>query len=138
MVKKDPEAALDKFGGNFVEEWVEERSVKDPVFARFQRFHAANKNHVLRYQLGGEPRWFCQFRRLEEVPACPRCGAARVFECQVQPMLISLIKGPLQERLDFGIICIYTCEESCDADIKSPYVEELVYVQAEPSEWLPT
>ncbi|CAJ1363765.1 unnamed protein product [Effrenium voratum] len=137
MVKKDPEAALDKFGGNFVEEWVEERSVKDPVFARFQRFHAANKNHVLRYQLGGEPRWFCQFRRLEEVPACPRCGAARVFECQVQPMLISLIKGPLHERLDFGIICIYTCEESCDADIKSPYVEELVYVQAEPSEWLP-
>lgn len=47
MVKNDPEAALDKYGGNFVEEWVEERSVKDPVFAKFTRFHALNKNHVL-------------------------------------------------------------------------------------------
>eukprot|EP00434_Breviolum_minutum_P035396 symbB.v1.2.031333.t1/scaffold3624.1/size53936/3 len=131
MVKNDPEAALDKYGGNFVEEWVEERSVKDPVFAKFTRFHALNKNHVLRYHLGGAARWFCQFRQLEEVPKCSLCGGPRVFECQVQPMLIAQLKGPLQERLDFGTICIYSCEESCEA-VKPPYIEEFAYVQPEP------
>ena len=137
MVKNDPEAALDKYGGNFVEEWVEERSVKDPVFAKFTRFHALNKNHVLRYHLGGAARWFCQFRQLEEVPKCSLCGGPRVFECQVQPMLIAQLKGPLQERLDFGTICIYSCEESCEAS-KPPYIEEFAYVQPEPvAEWIP-
>eukprot|EP00435_Cladocopium_sp_Y103_P021010 s1405_g5.t1 len=137
MVKNDPEAALDKYGGNFVEEWVEERSVKDPVFAKFTRFHALNKNHVLRYHLGGAARWFCQFRQLEDVPKCPHCGGPRVFECQVQPMLIAQLKGPLQERLDFGTICIYSCEESCDPHVPS-YLEEFAYVQPEPvAEWIP-
>lgn len=137
MVKNDPEAALDKYGGNFVEEWVEERSVKDPVFAKFTRFHALNKNHVLRYHLGGVARWFCQFRQLEDVPKCPHCGGPRVFECQVQPMLIAQLKGPLQERLDFGTICIYSCEESCDPHVPS-YLEEFAYVQPEPTaEWIP-
>ncbi|CAK9053578.1 Programmed cell death protein 2-like, partial [Durusdinium trenchii] len=141
MVKNDPEAALDKFGGNFVEEWVEERSVKDQVFARFQRFHLLNKNHVLRYQLGGEARWFCQFRQLTEAPTpCSNCGGKRIFECQVQPMLIAQMQGPLRDRLDFGTICVYTCEESCDADAEAAcaYIEEFAYVQPEPvAEWIP-
>ncbi|CAE7317150.1 Pdcd2 [Symbiodinium sp. CCMP2456] len=138
MVREDPEAALDKFGASFASEWVEEHSVKDPVFARFQRFHEENKSHVLRYHLQGVPRWFCRHRQLEgEAPIC-HCGGSRIFECQVQPMIISLLAGsPLQDRLDFGTICIYSCEESCD-DPERSYVEEFAYVQPEPvSEWIP-
>ncbi|CAE7663661.1 HET-E1 [Symbiodinium necroappetens] len=93
MVREDPEAALDKFGASFASEWVEEHSVKDPVFARFQRFHEENKSHVLRYHLQGVPRWFCRHRQLEgEAPMC-HCGGSRIFECQVQPMIISLLAG---------------------------------------------
>jgi len=102
MVRENPEAALDKFGAKFYEEWCEEHSVKDAMFNRFQRFNRENAQHVLRYELGGTPLWFSKLKRLRGDPPTCQCGAKRVFEFQVQPALIALLKGsPLQERLDY-------------------------------------
>lgn len=143
MVKQDPQAAMDKYGANWYDEWLDKRSTKDPLFKRFTRFTVENKGHVLRYELGGDPLWFSHHKRLKgQPPNCPYCGSKRIFEFQVQPQLIALLKGsPLQDRLDFGTICIFSCEESCDAkpgSDHSPYFEEFVYVQPEPvSEWIP-
>ncbi|CAE8732761.1 unnamed protein product, partial [Polarella glacialis] len=113
----------------------------DEFFARFQSFHRENPSHILRYELGGAPLWFCKHRQLEgEVPCCSRCGGKRVFEMQVQPQLIYLLRGsPLADRLDFGTMCVYVCEDSCEPEAgSSPYIEEFVYVQPEPTEeWIP-
>jgi len=140
MVRENPDAAMDKFGARFYEEWCEEHSVKDALFNRFQRFNRENLQHVLRYELGGSPMWFSRLRKMRgSPPNCQHCGGKRVFEFQVQPALIALLKGsPLQDRLDYGTVCVFSCEESCDADQSSPYLEEFVYVQPEPvSEWIP-
>ncbi len=44
---------------------------------------------------------------------------------QVQPQLISLLTGsPFADRLDFGILCVFTCRESCVLADGGPYLEE--------------
>eukprot|EP00928_Gymnodinium_smaydae_P008259 TRINITY_DN13002_c0_g1_i1.p2 TRINITY_DN13002_c0_g1~~TRINITY_DN13002_c0_g1_i1.p2 ORF type:complete len:523 (+),score=144.50 TRINITY_DN13002_c0_g1_i1:173-1570(+) len=124
------------------DEWCKQNGEHDVHFSRFNRFAAANPGHMLRYSFAGEPLWFCGPGRPEAgPPKCENCGADRVFECQVQPQLISLLAGtPLADRLDYGVICCFVCSESCCASSErsSPYLEEVAVVQGEPQEaWLP-
>lgn len=159
-LSKDPNVALDKSEQKVFEEYSKEKGEKDEIFSKFQRFSAENQGHVLRHCFGGEPLWFCSPGRLGQEsaedsvaksgddvppmgpPPCPRCGAARVFEMQVQPQLITLLGdsgSELARRLDYGTACVFVCGASCTAPVDgSPYLEEFVHVQAEPREsWLP-
>jgi len=115
-VSANPEAKLARSEQRVYSEWCKEKDVGDECFRKFQRFADANVAHVLRYELGGAPLWFCGAGRLEgEPPACERCGARRTFEFQVQPQLISLLTGSTcADRLEYGTICVYTCEAHCD------------------------
>lgn len=79
------------------------------------------------------------------VPPCSRCGAARWFEFQVMPHLISVLDKAVNdevrpiasveeldggaESLDWGIVCVYTCSRSCGMDEESPYAEEVCWIQ---------
>jgi len=139
-VKASPEAKLARSEQRVYSEWCGEKNTKDEHFRKFQLFADANAAHVLRYELGGAPLWFCQAGMLEgEPPACERCGARRAFEFQVQPQLIALLTGSTcAERLEYGTICVYTCEAHCDppagADGRASYAEEFAFTQGEPDE----
>lgn len=136
----EPDAALDKSEERVFQELMNERTVRDDAFSRFMRFSSENPQHVLRYELGGKPLWFCQPKQLRTEPPACSCGAKRQFELQVQPQLISLLRAsPCADRLDYGTIVVYSCSESCEPkDEQAPYIEEFVYVQPEPtSEWIP-
>jgi hypothetical protein len=138
-VVEDVENVPDASEQAVFDEYSKEQGELDLVFTRFRRYTAANDTHVLRYA-AGKPLWFCTRGRLDgDAPSCPCCGSARVFEFQVQPQLIALLMGtPLADRLDYGVICCYTCRNSCDPPASSPYLEEFAYVQPEPVDgWLP-
>ncbi|KAK7679486.1 hypothetical protein QCA50_017540 [Cerrena zonata] len=87
------------------------------------------------------------------LPACKHCGAKRVFECQLMPNLINVLKTPKSDegkknltdderrkevekvlkragdgRMDWGTCMIFSCEKDCEAS-KSCWAEELVLVQ---------
>jgi hypothetical protein len=47
------------------------------------------------------------------------------------PQLISLLET---DRLDFGILPVYTCSAHCDAATEA-YVEEVIVPQFEPESW---
>merc|ERR1712216_24532 len=110
----------------------EKGASKDKLFKQFQNFAKQNQGHAVRYALGGQPLWFCEPCRLQHAPpVCENCGAKRVFEFQIQPQIIALLKS---DRLDFGTACVYSCSESCDPK-KSAYLREWIYVQPEPTTW---
>lgn len=140
-VQESADNVIDASEQAVFDQYAKEQGDHDAVFSRFNRYAAANNGHMVRYTFDGCPLWFCGPGKLENgVPPCSNCGGKRVFEFQVQPMIMSLLQGtgPLSERLDFGTILCYVCEKSCDSPTEAPYLEEFVYVQPEPREaWLP-
>lgn len=88
------------------------------------------------------------------LPPCKFCGSKRVFECQLMPNLINVLKKSTaakvnnkkltdEERrkevekmikrtgdgvMDWGTCMVFSCEQDCEAS-KSCWAEELVLVQ---------
>ena len=82
------------------------------------------------------------------VPRCSSCGSVRVFECQLMPNLINMLRGSWEEEkvtgrdaikhafvrdnkdakrgLEWGTCFVYSCEKDCRSDC---WREEAVYVQ---------
>lgn len=66
------------------------------------------------------------------IPACERCGAERVFECQVVPTLIYLLlgkQGGEGVELEFGCVAVYVCSGSCGPREGHSASLEYVHVQ---------
>lgn len=69
------------------------------------------------------------------VPNCERCGAKRLFEFQVQPQLLHYLSdSKAGANLDWGVVAIFTCSDSCSLDgsnnlAPTSYVEEYVWRQ---------
>ncbi|KJH42873.1 VMA21-like domain protein [Dictyocaulus viviparus] len=71
-----------------------EAAVSDqPNDLRFERRYLdLNCEQILRYQRSGNPLWATdRAPTLNEAPPCEKCGAARHFEFQLMPRLLSLI-----------------------------------------------
>jgi len=101
---------------------------EDAVFARFLERVNQNPGHVIRYAAGGKPLWYSQkgfdlFATNKTVPNCEACGSPRVFELQLQPNLLQHIKA---DSVDFGVLCIFTCQDSCEP--KLGYSREIIIV----------
>ncbi|KAF7457529.1 Programmed cell death protein 2 [Cryptosporidium felis] len=103
-------------------------SGKDPVFDKFLKNSQKYPGHVIRYCYKGDPLWISDKNKPSELPPnCPICSSKRVFEFQIQPEIIVL--GKLPDKVDFGVIAIYTCSENCQSN---NYVEEFLHVQKNP------
>ncbi|THH03539.1 hypothetical protein EW146_g10416, partial [Bondarzewia mesenterica] len=91
------------------------------------------------------------------VPSCPHCGAKRVFECQLMPNLINVLRdadGSVEEKkmddverrkeverllkggasrigrgMEWGTIMVFSCEKNCCEKEKDGWKEEVVLVQ---------
>jgi hypothetical protein len=83
----------------------EDYEATDPFLKFLQRLDRA-PGQLCRY--GGKPLWPSS-ERPTSVPPCSLCGAAREFELQILPTLLTFLM-PREARVpDFGSVFIYTC-----------------------------
>lgn len=96
----------------------------DAVFTQFEQKIHRDPDQVVRYEHGASPLWFSSAHQPKSGPGrCAHCQAERTFEFQVQPQLIALLPT---DRLDFGVVAVFTCSDHCAIDT---YLPEEVYVQ---------
>ncbi|KAJ1607960.1 putative programmed cell death 2 [Cryptosporidium canis] len=101
---------------------------KDAAFEQFISKSRKYQGHVIRYTHQGSPLWISDKNVPQEPPPnCPLCRSPRTFEFQVQPEVIVL--GNLPSKIEFGVIAVFTCSNSCST---SEYVPEFVQIQVNP------
>jgi len=103
---------------------------------KFQEYLERNPEHVFRYHFAGRPLWLTR-EIPQSIPHCERCGAERVFECEVMPTLIYLLqsaqsfgskeKDEAGVHLEFGCVVIFSCSQSCGQE--GEYSYEFAYLQ---------
>lgn len=101
---------------------------KDSKFDRFNKLIQLNSEQILRYQRGGNA--LIPTDRappLNEALRCENCGAARSFELQLTPHLLSLLGvDSIGESIDWAAVYIFTCSANCaSSDPSSSYLKEL-------------
>ena len=124
--------------GSLATQDVQEASVDDgavdEAMAKFKEVIGHSPSQVLRYRRKGAPLWISSEARLsaKDVPHCDNCGARRVFEFQLMPqLLLSLNLDPEggEDGIDWGILAVYTCEDSCSSSDDKEYKTEYIYRQ---------
>ncbi|KFO31274.1 programmed cell death protein 2 [Fukomys damarensis] len=102
---------------------------EDSIFQKFKTQIAHEPEQILRYGRGIEPIWISgeNIPQEKDIPDCP-CGAKRIFEFQVMPQLLNHLKADrLGRSVDWGVLAIFTCAESCS--LGSGYTQEFVWKQ---------
>lgn len=123
----DGKATLQNIPDSELTRFAPSEADEDKFFSRFRRRVAGEPEQILRYDRSGEdPLWIAEANRVatESVPKCEQCQGDRVFEFQVMPQLLNSLKA---DSLDWGVLVVYTCKDSCGADGK--YLPEFVYRQ---------
>ncbi|XP_029952415.1 programmed cell death protein 2-like [Salarias fasciatus] len=129
-------------GGGVQEEYEKAQARHgDRVFGGFMKRIAPCPQQILRYSHGGRPLFVSSppaaASRL--APPCGSCGAARTFELQLMPALVSLLRRADRGgggELEFGTVLVYTCSGSCWAPGSNSALEEVCFVQADPDQQL--
>ncbi|KAH7335431.1 programmed cell death protein 2 [Rhizoctonia solani] len=167
-------------------EQYERASDEDPVFQRFALRVGEEGVQCIRYELGGTPLPFHTddvYKKLfppapiapgtqvpvtgpqpvskptydpTVVPRCEHCGGKRVFECQLMPNMLNMLKKPLAKAkrnaaeaeearkqliaaalggqggvgMEWGTCMVFACEKDC-CDGREAWREEEVWVQWE-------
>eukprot|EP00069_Balaena_mysticetus_P002290 bmy_15934T0 len=104
-------------------------SREDRIFQKFKTKISLEPEQILRYGRGIAPIWISgeNIPQEKEIPDCP-CGAKRIFEFQVMPHLLNYLKADrLGRSVDWGVLAIFTCAESCG--LGTGYTEEFVWKQ---------
>ena len=95
------------------------RDAEVEQYAKFTTRVSRAPDQCIRYTFAPDavPLWPSRRRQPDpsDIPACPRCGAARRFEFQVMPQAINYlgIDSWEVESPDFATIAVYTCSKSC-------------------------
>ncbi|KAK8799562.1 hypothetical protein WA158_006111 [Blastocystis sp. Blastoise] len=120
-----------------IKEVFKKSAMKDPYIYKFMNRVKYAKQQIMRiYQWNNSSiLWVSHNNLLDEqnIPPCPLCGAPRKCEIQIMPQIIYTLEqqGKHIPSIDFGVINIYTCSESCSIKNKdgSQYVPEYTYIQ---------
>lgn len=100
----------------------------DEYFDKFKKRIKREPNQIIRYCLGGTPLWVSSENIATEndIPDC-QCGSKRQFEFQVLPQMLNYLGiETTVDSIDWGILCVYTCEQNCRTEV---YKEEFVWKQ---------
>ncbi|XP_037372402.1 programmed cell death protein 2-like [Talpa occidentalis] len=110
----------------------------DKMFYKFMKRIAACQEQILRYSWNGEPLFLkCPPSDVTDLPGCSHCGGQRIFEFQLMPALVSMLRSAdLDVFVEFGTILIYTCEKSCWPQNHQTPLEEFCIIQEDPDESL--
>lgn len=112
----------------------------DQAFRKFHKRIQYCPQQCLRYERSGSPLLISGRKEQqppEEIPLCPFCKGARVFEMQLMPALVHVLhrSSPVAEHLDFGTVLVYTCSGSCwdppDIVGSCKFKVEYAFVQSE-------
>ena len=109
----------------------------DIDFLIFRNNIINDPNHFMRYCFSenSSPLYYSSFGKFNEnnIPDCQYCGAKRFFEFQINSNFLNFSKE--LHGLDWGILCIYSCSESCflESD-KFCLFEECAFLQEEVKE----
>ncbi|XP_004413496.1 PREDICTED: programmed cell death protein 2 isoform X2 [Odobenus rosmarus divergens] len=133
VVEKENESEIIGSMGEAPEEELDSmakhESKEDKIFQKFKTKIALEPEQVLRYGRGIAPIWISgeNIPQEKDIPYCP-CGAKRTFEFQVMPQLLNHLKADrLGRSVDWGVLAVFTCAESCRLGIG--YTEEFVWKQ---------
>ncbi|KAI5626908.1 programmed cell death protein 2-like, partial [Silurus asotus] len=113
----------------------------DAVFSSFMKKISICPEQVLRYSWSGTPLFIMKppSNINQMVLPCAHCGSPRVFEFQLMPALVSLLRSTqLSSELavEFGTVLVYTCRDSCWTSGSSSPIEEFHVVQTDPDQKL--
>ncbi|XP_020041661.1 programmed cell death protein 2 isoform X1 [Castor canadensis] len=132
VMEKDDSEITGSMGEALEEEldsMAKHESREDHIFQKFKTQIALEPEQILRYGRGIEPMWISgeNIPQEKDIPDCP-CGAKRIFEFQVMPQLLNHLKADrLGTSVDWGVLTIFTCAESCT--LGTGYTEEFVWKQ---------
>lgn len=98
--------------------------VDDKTFSKFKKRIQRSPEQVLRYHRNAEPLWITEWSEIE-VPSCENCGFERTFEFQIMPQLLNNLKD---DRLDWGVLAVYTCKNDCSV-LGGGYCKEFLIKQ---------
>lgn len=118
-------------GADLAEFATEDQVVKDKNFKRFQKVVRAAPQQIMRYQKASEPLLVSTENTPESVEECGYCGSKRVFEFQIMPQILTILKLDKladEESIDWGTLLVYTCEKSCSTKDMA-YKKEFLWKQ---------
>ncbi|XP_015266585.1 PREDICTED: programmed cell death protein 2-like isoform X2 [Gekko japonicus] len=127
---------VDSLGEKYEKSDVEKR---DEVFHKFMKRIAPCQEQILRYSWGGQPLLItCPSSDIKTaVPPCHNCKSKRIFEFQLMPALVNMLKNRDKDwSVEFGTALIYTCEKSCWPVNHPVPLEEFIFVQEDPDQQL--
>ncbi|XP_013932032.1 PREDICTED: programmed cell death protein 2-like [Thamnophis sirtalis] len=116
-----------------------EAEKRNQIFYKFMKRISSCQEQILRYSWNGQPLFITQpsadFQT--RVPRCNNCKSKRIFEFQLMPTLVNMLKTRENDTsIEFGTAVVYTCEKSCwTAGCSSP-LEEFIFVQEDPDQRL--
>lgn len=101
---------------------------KDEVFVEFRMKIDNYPDQILRYDRGGKVLYISQHNQIIDVPKCPECNGNRQFEFQIMPQLLNFLGlKDFVKCLDWGILAVFTCKQSCTSNGK--YLREYIWKQ---------
>ncbi|EFN75859.1 Programmed cell death protein 2 [Harpegnathos saltator] len=100
---------------------------KDQTFSKFRVTVQNHPTQIIRYDIGGEILYISSDNQITNVPKCPECNGNRQFEFQIMPQLLYYLGSTDFKCLDWGILAVFTCEQSCKPNNK--YVREYIWKQ---------
>ncbi|KAM3828869.1 programmed cell death protein 2-like isoform 2-T2 [Vipera latastei] len=116
-----------------------EAEKKNQIFYKFMKRISSCQEQILRYSWNGQPLFITHPSAdlQTRVPPCNNCKSKRIFEFQLMPALVNMLKTRENDTsIEFGTAVVYTCEKSCwIAGCSSP-LEEFVFVQEDPDQQL--
>ncbi|XP_018053321.1 PREDICTED: programmed cell death protein 2 [Atta colombica] len=101
---------------------------KNETFAEFRLKIDNYPDQILRYDRGGKVLYISSHSQITDVPKCPECNGNRQFEFQIMPQLLNFLDlKDVIKNLDWGILAIFTCKQSCIP--KNKYIKEYIWKQ---------
>ncbi|KAL6267497.1 hypothetical protein P5V15_000571 [Pogonomyrmex californicus] len=101
---------------------------KDEIFAEFRMKIDNYPDQILRYDRGGKVLYISSHNQTIDVPKCPECNGDRQFEFQIMPQLLNYLGSKdVIKCLDWGILAVFTCKQSCIS--KNKYIREYIWKQ---------
>lgn len=106
----------------------------DNLFHKFAKRVARCQNQIIRYCWGSQPLLISKLDH--KLPtSCQKCKGPLIFEFQLMPALIKMLKLPNYENMpvEFGTVIVMTCQQSCWED-EASFCQEFTYLQSDPDE----